>query len=105
MNIQITSRKFKAKDSLKDFIEAEVSSLEKISDEILDVEVILSFQNNKDSVKDAEIILKVPHKILKATASTDDFNKSVSIVIEKLERQITRLKTKRIDNKRVEKIK
>ena len=103
MNLQITSRKFKAKESLKEFIEGEISSLEKISDDILDVEVILSFQNQKDSIKDAEIIVKVPHKTLKASCSSDDFKKSVDLAVEKLESQIKRIKTKRITSKRVEK--
>ena len=40
MNIRITSRKFKAKDSLKNFIRDEVKSLEKFNDQILDVKVI-----------------------------------------------------------------
>ena len=101
MNIKITSRKFKAKDSLKEFIEAEINSLEKIADDILDVDVILSFQNHKDSIKEAEIIIKIPHKILKATEVSDDFKKSVVLAVNKLERQLKRIKTKRIDNKRV----
>lgn len=105
MNIQITSRKFKAKDSLKEFIEDEIGSLEKLSDDILDVEVILSFQNQKDSIKDVEIIVMVPHKTLKATCSSDDFKKSVGLAVEKIESQIKRIKTKRITSKRVDKLK
>ena len=103
MNIQITSRKFKAKESLKEFIVAEISSLEKISEEILDVDVILSFQNQKDGKKEAEIIVKIPHKIITATESSDDFKKSVDLAVDKLVRQIRRIKTKRITNNRVEK--
>jgi putative sigma-54 modulation protein len=103
MNIQITSRKFRAKDSLKEFIEAEIGSLEKISDDILNVDVILSFQNQKDSIKEAEIIVKVPHRTLKATKTSDDFKKSIGLAVDKLERQIKRIKTKRISTKRIEK--
>jgi putative sigma-54 modulation protein len=103
MNIQITSRKFKAKNSLKEFIEAEIGSLERISDDILNVDVILSFQNQKDSIKEAEIIVKIPQRILKATETSDDFKKSVGLAVNKLERQLKRIKTKRISTKRVEK--
>ena len=39
MNIQITCRKFRAKESLKDFIKAELSTLEKYNDEILESNV------------------------------------------------------------------
>jgi putative sigma-54 modulation protein len=95
MNIAITARKFKAHDTLKNFITGEVSSLEKFYDDILDVDVILSFQNSKDSKKSAEIIIKVPGQTLTATEETDDFKKSVSSAIEKLSRQLKKLKTKR----------
>ena len=51
MNISITARKFKAHETLKDFINNEVSSLKKYNDDILNADVILSYQNPKDSIK------------------------------------------------------
>lgn len=95
MNITITARKFKAHDTLKDYINSEVSSLEKFYDDILDANVILSFQNNKDSIKIAEIVLQVPGQTLTAIEETDDFKKSVNYASEKLSRQLKKLKTKR----------
>lgn len=100
MNIQITSRKFKAKDSLKDFITAEVQSLERFHDSIIDANVVLSFLHNKDSIKNAEIVLQVPGKILSAESSAEEFQKSVSETVQKLERQLKKLKTKKIAAKR-----
>ena len=96
MNVKITARKFKAHDTLKDFITSEVSSLEKFSDEILDLDVILSFQNSKESIKIAEIVLQVPGQTLTATENSDDFKKSVSAAVEKLSRQLKKFKTKKI---------
>jgi len=95
MNISITARKFKALDSLKDFINAEVQSLEKFYDDIMKAEVILSFQHTTNSVKTAEIILHVPGQVLKATEETEEFKKSVTLCVEKLGRQLEKLKTKR----------
>jgi ribosome hibernation promoting factor len=100
MNISITARKFKAHDTLKEYIQDEVNSLEKFSYDILSADVILSFRNNHDSVKIAEIILKVPGQILSATEQSDDFKKSVSAACEKLIRQLKKLKTKRIERVR-----
>ncbi len=96
MNIKITARKFKAHDTLKEFITSEVSSLEKFSDNILDLDVILSYQNSKDSIKKAEIVLQVPGQTLTATENSDDFKKSVSAAVEKLTRQLNKVKTKKI---------
>lgn len=105
MNISITARKFKAHDTLKEYITSEISSLAKYFDDIMNADVILSYRNNKDSIKNAEIILRVPGQTLNATEESDDFKKSVSSAVEKLERQLRKLKTKRIEPKRAMKIK
>jgi putative sigma-54 modulation protein len=96
MNISITSRKFKARETLKDFINSEVVSLERFYDDILNADVILSYQNTRDSIKNAEIILKIPGMILKAEDNSDDYKKSISGAVEKLSRQLSKIKTKKL---------
>ena len=96
MNVQITSRKFKAKDSLKSEITEQLKSLEKYNDDILDANVILSYTHLKDSIKTIEIVLNIPGKSLSATETSDDFSKALSKTIHKLERQLKTLKSKRI---------
>ncbi len=96
MNIQITSRKFKAKDSLKDFITQEVNSLTKFSDEIIDATVTLSYLHNQNSIKTAEILLNIPGNNLVVSESTEEFEKSVTQAVEKLERQLKTLKSKKL---------
>ena len=96
MKISITARKFKAHDSLKDYITSEVSSLEKFNDSILSAEVILSYVNNKESAKSTDIILQVPGQTLTATETTDDFKKSTAATVEKISRQLEKIKTKKV---------
>lgn len=96
MNISITARKFKAHKTLKEYIEDEVKSLSKFNDDILSADVILSYQNMKDSLKNAEIVLQVPGQTLKATEDSDDFVKSVGAAVSKLSRQLKKLKTKKL---------
>lgn len=96
MNIQITSRKFKAKESLKTEIKEALNSLQKFNDDILDANVILSYTHLKDSLKTVEINLSVPGKIFSATETSDDYNKALSKTIIKLEKQLRTLKSKRI---------
>jgi putative sigma-54 modulation protein len=95
MNITITARKFKARETLKDHVNDEVKSLLKFNDDIISADVILSYQNSHDSVKKAEISLKIPGQVLVATEETDEFTKSVSAVTQKLIRQLKKLKSKR----------
>jgi putative sigma-54 modulation protein len=96
MNIKITSRKFKAKDSLKDYIKAEVKSLEKFNDKIQDVNVVLSFTHIKDSIKTSEITVAIPGKTISVETSSSEFEKSVTMSIEKIKKQLTKIKTKRL---------
>ncbi len=97
MNISITARRFKAHDTLKEFIRDELSSLNKYSEDILNAEVILSYLNNKDSIKTAEINLLIPGHIVTAKENSDDFKKSVSAASEKITRQLKKIKTRKID--------
>ena len=103
MNIQITSRKFKAKDSLKEFIQDQIEWLDKFYDDIMDVKVVLSYKMMDDSQKTAEIILKIPGNTISVSATTDDFKKSISECIEKAESQLKKIKGKKFDSKRKEK--
>lgn len=103
MKIQITSRKFKAKDTLKEFIENEVSRMERFSEDIIDVDVVLSFIHNKDSIKNAEIKVTLPKKVLLVEESSEDFSKSVTLAVDKLIRQIRHLKSKRKPKRKNEK--
>ncbi len=96
MNIQITARKFKIKDSLKEYINEEVKKLNKFNDDIMEANVTLSFTHVKDSIKTVEIVLSVPGKIITATADSEDYSKSVDMVIAKLEKQLKSLKSKKL---------
>jgi len=95
MNIIITARKFKARETLKDHIKDEVKSLLKFNDSIISADVILSFQNSNDSVKKADITLHIPGQTLIAEEETDEFTKSVTAAVAKLLRQLKTLKSKR----------
>ena len=100
MNIQITSRKFRAKESLKATITEELKSLEKYNDDILDANVILSYTHNKSSIKTVEITISVPGRTFTATENSDEFGKALSKTITKLEKQLRTLKSKRLAKSR-----
>lgn len=100
MNIQITSRKFRAKESLKNFIKDEIKTLSKFNDDIIDVNVVLSFTHSKDSIKTAEVVLQVPGKTISVADTSEEFEKSIVTVVGKIAVQLKKLKTKRIDKKK-----
>jgi len=100
MNVQITSRKFRAKESLKTDIKERLKSLEKYNADILDANVILSYTHLKDSIKMVEINLNIPGKILTAKEEDDEYSKALIKVLTKLERQLKKIKSKRISKTR-----
>lgn len=95
MNVSITARKFKAHDSLKQFVRDELTSLKKYNDDILSADVKLSFQNPTNSLKIADITVSIPGQILNATDHSDDFKKSITASVEKLIKQLKTVKSKR----------
>ncbi len=100
MNIKITARKFKAHDSLKDHIKDELQSLERFCDDLLKADVILSYQNSVNSLKIAEVILKIPGQTLTSKVESDDFKKSVTSAVEKMKTQLQTIKSKRVNKAR-----
>ncbi|AFH49275.1 Hypothetical protein IALB_1567 [Ignavibacterium album JCM 16511] len=100
MNIQITARKFKAHETLKEFIKDELNSLNRFNDDIISADVKLSFQNTQNSIKIAEVLLSIPGQILTAKEESDDFKKSVSGAVEKLRNQLSTIKSKRTSKTR-----
>lgn len=100
MNVQITSRKFRASETLKNEIKTKLQTLEKYNSDILDASVILSYTHLKDSIKMVEINLNVPGKVFTATEEDDEYSKALTKVITKLEKQLKKLKSKRISKTR-----
>jgi ribosomal subunit interface protein len=91
MNITITARHFKAPEPLKDFVRKEVLRLKKYYDGIIEGEVILSWEK---LTQIAEINLKVYGQKLTAKEKSEDIRKSITLAVDKLERQVEKYKEK-----------
>lgn len=91
MRVEFTARHFKTSQRLKEFATEEVRRLKKYYDGILDVEIILDYVKQQQI---AEIIVIVYGQTLKAIEKTDDMYKSISLAVDKLERQIRKYKAK-----------
>jgi putative sigma-54 modulation protein len=95
MNVQFTARHFKPHDGLKEYALAQVSTLKKYYDGIVNGNIVLRFEKVKTSTKIAEINLSVYGTNLVAIEKTDDFYKSIDSAVIKLERQLIKYKDKR----------
>lgn len=91
MRIEFTARHFKTSQRLKEFAHEQVRRLKKYYDGILDVEIILDYVKQQQI---AEIIVIVYGQTLKAIEKSDDMYKSITIAVDKLERQLRKYKAK-----------
>lgn len=100
MNIHITARHFKASQRLHDFIESSVQSLGSRFDGIIKADITLEDGHAANTGnKCAEIVLSVYHETLVAKETSEMFEKSVQLCIDKLERQLMRYKERLRSNR------
>jgi ribosomal subunit interface protein len=91
MRFNITARRFKLSDELKEFTQSEASRLKKYYDGIIDTEVILGWEKK---MRTAEIKIAVFGTMLTAKEKSEDLKLAVRQSVDKLERQLIKYKEK-----------
>lgn len=94
MRISVTSRHFKAHESLVKYAEQEAAKLTKYYDGIIKCEVVLVFEKPRNSDKIAEVFVSVYGSKLTSIGRSDDFFKSIDIALEKILVQLKKYKEK-----------
>jgi putative sigma-54 modulation protein len=95
MEIQMHSIHFKADQKLLDFIQEKLDKLEQFSQRIINAEVFLRLDKDKEKEnKITEIKLNVPGKELFAKRQTKSFEESTDEAIEALRKQLLKEKEK-----------
>lgn len=94
MQIHVTSRHFKAHDTIVEHAEEAVGQLTHYYDGIIKAEVILSFEKARNSVKSAEVRATVYNSVLTSVVTSDDFKKSIDSAVAKVLVQLKKYKEK-----------
>jgi len=94
MDAHITSRHFKAHDTLLEYSENAVRQLSRYFDGIIRADVTLSFEKTRKSTKVAEVRLSVYNAVLVGVSRSDDFFKSVDEAVDKVLVQLKKYKSK-----------
>ena len=94
MRFNIRGRQLPVTEALRDYAEKKLSRLDKYFEAPLasDAQVTLSVIKNKHVV---EVTIPLPGVLLRAEERHDDMYASIDLVVDKLERQIRKHKTKR----------
>ncbi|MCQ2096222.1 MAG: ribosome-associated translation inhibitor RaiA [Bacteroidaceae bacterium] len=95
MEIKVNAIKFDASEKLVEFIEKKVGKLEKLCDEITEVEVRLKVEKPAtNGNKEADISVFLPKETLYAEKVCDTFEEAVTQNLLALEKQIVKYKEK-----------
>ena len=91
MQIKIRGNKIDITDSMKEYVKEKLSKLDKYSLEEFEASVLVKVRNYTQKV---EVTIPLKTLILRAEEEANDFYSAVDLVVNKLERQIRKNKTK-----------
>jgi putative sigma-54 modulation protein len=96
MDISIRGRNIELTPALKDYIGDKVGRLEKYFDSIKAVDVALTVERNRsiEKTQRAEVTMHVNGNVIRAEEASVSMYSSIDIVVEKLERQLKKYKSK-----------
>ncbi len=91
MNLNITARRFKLKDDLKNYVEEKAKKLDRYYDNILDLDIILGWEKLN---RYTEMRINVYNKQIVIKEVSDEIRKSFDLALDRAERQLKRYKEK-----------
>ena len=91
MNITVRGKNIEVTPALRDYVEKRVSKVTKYFSDVGNINAALRVEKNKHYV---EVTVPVDGIFLRAQEVTDDMYSSIDLVIDKIERQIRKHKTK-----------
>ncbi len=91
MEVKIRGNKIEITDSMKEYVKEKLSKLDKYSLEDMTATVLVKIRNYTQKV---EVTIPLKTLILRAEEESEDFYSAVDLVVNKLERQIRKNKTK-----------
>ncbi len=94
MKINVTSRHFKAHQSIVEYAEQAAAKLDHFYDGIIKCDFILIYEKPRNSLKVAELKVAVYGTILTSVTKSDDFPKSIDMAVEKVLVQLKKYKAK-----------
>lgn len=91
MNINVRGKHIEVTDALREYVEKRVGKLEKYFDNLEDIQVTLLVEKDRHRV---EVTAPISGMILRGEEETTDMYSSIDLVVEKLEKQINKYKTR-----------
>jgi len=91
MRIEVRGKNIELTNALREYVEKRLSKLERFIDDLKEAQVTLSVEGDTHRV---EVTIPLNGVILRGEEKTDDMYSSVDLVVDKLEKQIDKYKTR-----------
>jgi len=91
VRIEVRGKNIEVTEALKDYVEKRLSKLEKFIEDVRVAQVTLSVEGESHKV---EVTIPLNGVILRGEEETEDMYSSIDLVVDKLEKQIDKYKTK-----------
>lgn len=95
MNVTFTARHFEASENLKNYAQESVQKLTQYFDRIVSCSIVLEPSASNKTPQKAEILVKIPNKVLTAEVSAEVYEKAISDAVDNMARQLKRYKEKK----------
>lgn len=94
MNYNIRGENIEVTPAIRDYVEKKVSKLERYFNEVPDANVHVNLKVNQDKSAKVEVTIPLPQLVLRAEEVNNDMYAAIDLIVDKLERQIRKHKTK-----------
>lgn len=93
-NYNVRGENIEVTQAIRDYAEKKVAKLERYFTEVPDATAHVNLKVYSDKTAKAEVTIPLSFLVLRAEETTDDLYKSIDFVVDKLERQVRKYKTK-----------
>ncbi|MDO4431854.1 MAG: ribosome-associated translation inhibitor RaiA [Aerococcaceae bacterium] len=93
-NYNVRGENIEVTKAIRDYAEKKVGKLERFFDEAPDATAYVNVKVYHDKTAKAEVTIPLPFLVLRAEETTADLYASIDLVVDKLERQVRKYKTK-----------
>jgi putative sigma-54 modulation protein len=95
MNIyKLVGRNLEVTDAMRSYAEEKLAKLDRVSDQIVDASVVMSYDTREDAANPAtvEVQVNLPNGVIRAEERAQDTYAAIDLVVDKLDRQLKRFK-------------
>jgi putative sigma-54 modulation protein len=94
MNYNIRGENIEVTPAIREYVEKKVAKMERYFTETPEANVNVNLRFNQDKTSKVEVTIPLPQLVLRAEETNTDMYAAVDLIVDKLERQVRKHKTK-----------